>query len=202
MSARSLSPEEADLMIGRIWYSDQEAKGPVQVHDERVTVPEFDAEKRAAENGGPERVLFVHDLKVEGTLRLGKATGSIYVVLGNIHAGRIELGDAVLAVSGRVTADDYVHAPRTEGGNFAVGSDATSDDATIPALPPVSAPIVVWFDPRRRADLVFTRGEKSLQRVMPDDLPAALKSLYDASTESFTDQGKVLEVLRSGSWKS
>jgi hypothetical protein len=194
MSQRTLSAEEADLMIGRTWFSDQ--PGDVVVHDEIVRVPELDAGSRA--NGSaPERVLFVHGLEVEGTLRVG--TG-IYVVLGAVHAKRIELGDGVLAVSGKVSADEYVHAPRTQG-MFAVGSDATSDDATIPSLPPVQAPIVVWFDPRRRADLVFTMGPKALQRVPTESLPAALKALYDAPTESFKDPDAVRKVLRDGSWR-
>ena len=195
MSQRTLSAEEADLMIGRTWFSDQ--PGDVIVHDEIVRVPELDGESRA--NGsGPERVLYVHGLEVEGTLRVGKG---IYVVLGALHAKRIELGDGVLAVSGKVSADEYLHAPRTQG-TFAVGSDATSDDATVPSLPPVQAPIVVWFDPRRRADLVFTLGPKGgLQRVTADALPDALKGLYDASSESFKDPDAVRNVLRDGSWR-
>lgn len=200
MSERVLSAEEVDLMIGRTWFSNH-GDGEVVVHDAPVTWPELDAEARAASHGGPERRLFVHGLQVEGTLRLGRGVPAIYVVLGELHAKRIELGDGVLAVAGRVTAEEYLWAPRTEAGTFAVGPDATSDDATIPALPPVNAPIVVWFDVRRRCDQLFTRGAKSLQRVAPDAFPPPLKALYDAGTERFTDEAAALAVLRSGQWR-
>lgn len=201
MNERSLSAEEVDLMIGRTWFSQEGAPaGDVTVHDQRVTLPELDAEQRASELGHAERRLFVDGLRVEGPVRLGRGVRAIYVVLGELRAGSIELGDGVLAVSGRVSADDYVYLPRTEG-TFAVGPDATSDDATVPALPPVQAPLVLWYDPRRRADLVFRMGAKALERVATADLPPALKELYDADGESFKDHAAVREVLRSGRWR-
>jgi hypothetical protein len=197
MSERTLSAAEADLMIGRTWFSDVTTR--VTVHDEPVRVDTFDAEARTAAAGDSEMVMFVHSLTVEGTLRLG-AAHSVYVVLGELRCGRIELGDATLAASGPVIATDYVFAPRSKG-VFAVGPDATTDDATTPALPPVIAPIVVWHDPRRGIDRVFAHRDGRLRSVPIDALPGGLQALYDTKTETFTDMAAVLAILRSGSWR-
>lgn len=195
MSQRSISAAEADLMVGRTWFSDHTTT--VVVHDATVKMDAFDAKQRAQANGEAEMVLFVHGLTVAGTMSLASDVPSVYVVLGELRVGRLELGDAVLAASGPVVADDYVFAPRSNG-VFAVGADATTDDATTPALPPVSAPIVVWHDPRRGVDRVFGRNEKGLRAVPHDAMPAALKGLYDPATERFRDPNAVLEALRGG----
>lgn len=198
MSERTLSAAEADLMIGRTWFSDHTTE--VKVHDEAVRLPEFDAEARVAAAGDTEMVLFVHGLTVEGTMRL-TAPNAIYVVLGELKANRLELGDSWLVVSGPVNVGEYVHAPRSQG-VFAVGADATTEDATTPALPPVVAPIVVWHEPRRGIDRVLLHdGGRRLKVLGADELPAKLAALYDAGSERFTDDAAVLEILRKGSWR-
>ena len=197
MSERRLSAAEADLMIGRQWFTDHTTE--VTVHDTAIHVPEFDAEERAkAAPEGTEMALFVHGLTVDGTLKLKGAAHSIYVVLGSLEVGRLELGEGTLAVSGAVRAKDYVFAPRSEG-VFAVGADATTEDATTPALPPVVAPIVVWHDPRRGIDKVFApHASRRLAVQAPGDMPAALAERYNADEERFTDMDGVLEALRQG----
>lgn len=195
MTERSISAAEADLMIGRSWFTDHTTT--VTVFDAPVSMESFDAELRAAAAGGAEMALFVHGLRVSGTMRMGADTPSVYVVLGELRVGRLELGDAMLAASGPVIAEQYVHLPRTRG-VFAVGADATTDDATTPALPPVSAPIVVWHDVRRGIDRVFSRGEKGLRVVAADAWPEALKALWDPKSETFTDANAVLAALQSG----
>ena len=110
MSERTLSAEEVDLMVGRTWFSREGgASDPVIVHDAAVTLPELDAAKRAAEQGGPDRRLYVDGLRVEGTVSLGRGVNAVIVVLGELRAGRIELGDGVLELAyGRVVAEDVV----------------------------------------------------------------------------------------------
>lgn len=195
MTERSISAAEADLMIGRSWFTDHTTT--VTVHDAPVSMESFDAELRAKAAGEAEMVLFVHGLRVTGTMRMGADTPSVYVVLGELRVGRLELGDAMLAASGPVIADHYVHLPRSRG-VFAVGADATTDDATTPALPPVSAPIVVWHDVRRGIDRVFSRGDKGLRAVAADAWPEPLKALWDPKSETFTDANAVLAALQSG----
>lgn len=194
---RTVAPEEADLMIGRSWFS--ESRAPVVVHDVRVAWPSFDAGARA-QASGPERMLFVHGLKVEGPVVLEGGKDSVYVVLGDLQARRVEFGDTTIAVAGKIVADEYVWAPRGTA-LFAVGGDATSDDATSPVLPPVIAPIVVWFDPRRSVDQIYGQIDKTLRRLGPDELPAPLAAVYDAAREQFTDPQRALELLRAGAWR-
>jgi hypothetical protein len=198
MNQRTIAPEEADLMIGRTWFS--ESPGPVLVYDQPISLPAFDAGSRAAEAKGPERVLFVHGLTVSGTAMFDGAPDSIYVVMGDLRVGRLELGNTTCAVSGRVVADEYVYSP-SGAAVFAVGGDATSDDATTPALPPVFAPIVVWFEPRRGIDQVYVPLDKTLRRLSSEELPPPLARLYDASKERFTDAGQVRALLRSGGFR-
>lgn len=197
MNQRTVAPEEADLMIGRSWFS--ESRAPVLVQDEPVTWETFDAGARAEANGA-ERMLFVHGLKVTGLADLGGGKESVYVVLGDLHVGRLELGAATLAVSGRIVADTYVWAPNAAG-MVALGGDATSDDATAPALPPVLAPIVVWFDPRRSVDVVYTAVDKTIRRLAPEELPAPLAAVYDNARERWTDPQRALQLLRDGAWR-
>lgn len=197
MNQRTVAPEEADLMIGRSWFSEQ--RTPVLVIDEAAAFESFDAAARAQANGA-ERVLFVHGLKVSGAVTLAGAKDCTYVVLGDLHVGRLELGDATLAVSGRIVADQFVWAPGGVG-MLALGGDATSEDATAPVLPPVLAPIVVWFDPRRSTDVIYAAHDKTLRRLAPDELPAPLAAVYDARAERWTDPQRALDLLRSGSWR-
>jgi hypothetical protein len=193
---RTVAPEEADLMIGRSWFS--QSRAPVVVHDVRVKWDALDARARAA--GGPERMLFVHGLEVGGAVLLDGAPDSVYVVLGDLHARRLEVGDTTLAVAGRVLADEYVWAPSGTG-MFALGGDATSDDATAPVLPPVLAPLLVWFESRRGADQIYMQHDRTLRRLAPDELPGPLAALFDPVRERFTDAHAALQLLRGGQWR-
>lgn len=189
MNQRTVTAEEANVMIGRTWFEGEPAT--VLVHDAPVALPALDAAGRA-----PERAIYVHGLQVAETANFADAPQSVYVILGDLTAKRLEHGSATLAVSGRIVAEDYVFAPHGTG-PLAVGGDVSSDEATSPALPPVLAPIVVWFDPRRNVDVVYAQMDRTLRKLAPDEFPPALRAAYDEASQRFVDVQAALDALRA-----
>src|SRR5262245_6202005 len=122
---RKVAAKEADQLVGKDWF-DGYAKS-VDVHDEAVTVDQLDAEARAEALGNTEYVVFSRDLTVTGTLDLARDVHSIFVVLGNLTARRVILGDAVLVVRGRLRASEFLLGPPGEG-VFELGTEQIESD--------------------------------------------------------------------------
>ena len=97
----TISARAADREIGKRWF--QPYAKTVEIED-RLRV------RGTFEDPGNRYVLFRNGLQIMGTLRLGSGSRSIYVVLGDLRAKSIVLGDAVLVVTGRVRAK-IVHKP-------------------------------------------------------------------------------------------
>jgi hypothetical protein len=170
MATRKISVREADAMAGDAWFEGYTTD--VVVHDDPVVLSEFDAEARARESGQAEMILFAGGLTVNGPMSLGSDVHSIYVVLGDLHVGSLELGDAVLVVTGRVTAARYLFCARHEG-VFRVGPEVElPDDAPLSASdePPalLDAPIVVWFNRGSREFTVLVRAADGAVASRPD----------------------------------
>ena len=179
--------------------ADRRAKGPwfrghtshVVVENEGFRVPNFDVAKREKKAGSAEYVLFEGDVTVEGTLSLGGDSRSIYVVLGDLTARRIELGDAALVVRGTMRATDYVFAPRNEG-IFAVGGEQKPERQ----LAHVKTPTYFAYDPHAGGHRLFVRRGSKLVNVPVGKCDASVCCGRDDGV--VLDANRVLRRLRSG----
>jgi hypothetical protein len=156
-TAMKITAGQADELPGHAWFEGYTSE--VEVHDESVTVDEFDVEVRWDEQGETEMVLFRGGLTVDGTLDLSREIHSIYAVRGALRSRRLILGDAVLVVDGTVEVSEWLFGGETEGvfevGGLQVESDAGHDAM----LANIQAPIIVMFDRGRREFVLRENGE-------------------------------------------
>lgn len=139
---RILGATDADALIGNDWFEGYAEN--IEVHDELVTLEHFDAEAR----GHAEYVVFANGLTVTGTLDLKSGVQSIFFVKGDLHVGRLVLGDAVLVVSGKVVAREWVFGPFGEGLFDVAGAQVEGDvDALMAGI---EANTVALFNRRTR----------------------------------------------------
>lgn len=105
----SLTAGQADRRAKGRWFSGHTST--VTLASGGLTLRTLDVAKRERALGSSEYLLVEGDLVVDGDLRLGRDTRSIYVVTGHLKARRIALGDAVLVVRGNVTCERVSGAP-------------------------------------------------------------------------------------------
>ncbi|MCT2546952.1 MULTISPECIES: hypothetical protein [Streptomyces] len=108
-----ISAAQADELMGGPWF-DGYTKD-VDMHQELVTVDDFDVEARAVAHDDTGMVLFGGGLTVLGTLDLSSDVHSIFAVRGVLRARRLILGDALLVVQGTVELDEWLFGPENEG---------------------------------------------------------------------------------------
>lgn len=145
---QAIAADEADRRVGRNWF-DRFTRNVVCFADDIQLDGDFDTLQRAEIKGEVECLLFEGDLRVEGRMRFQSDVQSILVVLGDLHAHAIELGDAMVAVAGTVYARDYVFAPPNEGVlevGPGVRSPATDEWVALPDVSCINAPIFGFFD--------------------------------------------------------
>lgn len=134
-AAREVSAAAADRRARATWF-----RGHADtVRLETGVVIEGDLDVSRA------HVLYDKGLTVTGTLRLG-ASGSIVVVVGDLRVGRLQLGDDVLAVTGKVYARDYIRSRLNEGIFSVHGAQEPRKQ-----LAHLRTPEYLAFDPRTRA---------------------------------------------------
>lgn len=97
-----LTPGQADRRARGRWFTGYARL--VEVAAGGLRVRSFDVAKRERAKGAAEYLLIDGDLIVDGALRLGRDTRSIYVVTGDLFAKRVVRGDAVLVVLGKLNA--------------------------------------------------------------------------------------------------
>jgi hypothetical protein len=157
----AISPVEADQRVGNSWFSGY--ANAVELVAEPVVV----AQRPPAD--GAEYVIYDRGLTVKGTLDLGSDVHSIIVVRGTLAAKRVILGDAVLVVTERVIARDWVFGPRNEG-LFDVGGHQIEGNAER-LLAAIDAPVVAIFDRNRREFALRDRGAaRTAADLVPDVL--------------------------------
>jgi hypothetical protein len=112
----TLSPAEANALLGKEWfsstYTDEVAliEGNLEWKSEHYTMSGVES--------GNEYYIVKGDVNVRGELDLGgpmEGGRSVIVIDGNLSAGRIILGDAVMMVTGTVTAREWIFGAETEG---------------------------------------------------------------------------------------
>jgi hypothetical protein len=166
---KTISAAEADALVGGRWFTGYTKT--VALVEQPITVKSFDAEARAEAAGNPEYIIFNAGLTVTGLLDLSSDVHSIFVVRNTLHAKQIILGDAVLAVLGRIVATDFVFGGRTEGVLEIAGAQIERDrDAIADAI---TAPAVALFDRNTRGWLLrdhsSTLTENELVAETSDD---------------------------------
>jgi len=195
---RARSDGESTTIVAK--DADRRAKGPwFRDHTSRVAVERdgfrvvtFDAAKRAKKAGSSEYVLFEGNVVVDGTLNLGSGVRSIYVVLGDLTARRIELGDAVLVVRGTVSATEYVFTPRNEG-VFAVHGEQRPEKQ----LRHLKTPLYLAYDARARGHRLFAGSTTKLVEVPIANVDDGACCRRD-DDEIVIDPKRALRRLRSG----
>lgn len=98
----TLTPGQADRRAKGRWFTGYARS--VELAAGGLRVASFDVAKRERAKGAAEYLLIDGDLIVDGILRLGRDTRSIYVVTGDLSAKRVVRGDAVLVVLGKMNA--------------------------------------------------------------------------------------------------
>ena len=98
----TLTPGQADRRAKGRWFTGYARL--VELAAGGLHVRSFDVAKRERAKGAAEYLLIDGDLIVDGTLRLGRDTRSIYVVTGDLFAKRVVRGDAVLVLLGKLNA--------------------------------------------------------------------------------------------------
>ncbi len=98
----TLTPGQADRRAKGRWFTGYARR--VEVAAGGLRLRSFDVAKRERAKGAAEYLLIEGDLIVDGVLRLGRDTRSIYVVTGELSAKRVVRGDAVLVVLGKLNA--------------------------------------------------------------------------------------------------
>jgi hypothetical protein len=157
----------ADELIGGSWFDGYTSD--VDLHEEPVTVDEFDAEARAEELDDTEYAVFNGGLTVRGTLDLAREVHSIYVVRGPLRARRMMLGDAVLVVDGPVDVDEWLFGGRTEGIFEVAGQQIESD--RVGMLAHIRSPTVALFDRGRQEFVLYEHGRpRETEHLVPDVL--------------------------------
>jgi hypothetical protein len=179
-----ITADRADELVGESWFAGYTAE--VDLHEEAVVVDEFDAEARAEERRDTEFAIFDAGLTVRGTLTLSRDVHSIYAVRGALRVGRLILGDAVLVVDGRVTADEWVFGGQTEGIFEVAGDQVESDRDGL--LTHISAPLVVLFDRGRYEYVLREHGRpREVGHLVPD-----------VFEDDELDPGRLLARIRAG----
>lgn len=98
----TLTPGQADRRAKGRWFTGYTRR--VELAAGGLRVGSFDVAKRERAKGAAEYLLIDGDLIVDGVLRLGRDTRSIYVVTGDLSAKQVVRGDAVLVVLGKMNA--------------------------------------------------------------------------------------------------
>jgi hypothetical protein len=156
--------------------------------EQKITLASFDGEQQGDESGGPEFVVFDQGLSVKGAMRLGNHH-SIYVVLGDLEAGSIETGDAVLYVSGKVKASRYLLNFNNEG-IFQIGGTQKLSAA-------ISCPLIFWHDRTKRETILQRDGSTVVGAA---SISAQLKDVYVEidMDEPVLKTRLICEALRKG----
>jgi hypothetical protein len=129
---------------------------------------------------------------VEGLLRLGQGVRSIYVVLGDLRAKRIELGDAVLVVRGKVIAESDLFTPANEGIFDVHGEQRPERQARH-----IDAPQALAYDRQRRQHVAYVkRGTRLVKLDTAAIDPRLLRTSEDG--ERVVDPKRALARLRAG----
>jgi hypothetical protein len=147
---------QADELVGGRWFDGYTED--VDVHQELVTVDEFDVEARADAHEDTEMVLFGGGLNVLGTLDLGSSVHSIFAVRGVLRARRMILGDAILVVQGRVEVGEWLFGPENEG-IFSVNDRQIESPDGDAMLADIRAPVIVMLERGRRELVLRENGE-------------------------------------------
>lgn len=184
--------------------ADRRAKGQwfrgytsmVGLVDGTFSARDFDVPRREKKANGSEYILFDSNVKISGTLRLGSGTRSIYVILGDLSASRIELGDSVLVVRGQVSANAYIFGSANEGIFDVQGMQRP--DRLVKHL---KTPYFLAYDPMARKHrgehVVFTtRGKDRVQLDNAELEPTILRKNEDG--ELVVDLERALARLRAG----
>lgn len=98
----TLTPGQADRRAKGRWFTGYARR--VEIAAGGLRLRSFDVAKRERAKGSAEYLLIDGDLIIDGILRLGRDTRSIYVVTGDLSARRVVRGDAVLVVLGTLNA--------------------------------------------------------------------------------------------------
>jgi hypothetical protein len=138
-----ISAAQADELIGGPWF-DGYTKD-VDMHEEPVTVDDFDVEARWAAHDDTEMVLIGGGLTVLCTLDLSSDIHSIFAVRGVLRARRLMLGDAKLVVQGTVELDEWLFGPESQG-LFAINDLQTEASGQDAMLANVRAPVIAMLD--------------------------------------------------------
>jgi len=160
-----LSPQEADRLSRGKWFCKYAKE--VEVFAKPVTRPELVLNSVAY-------TLYKEGLTVKGSMRLGTAH-SILVILGDLRASRLDIGDAVLVVSGQLYIDESVAHFANEG--LLVAGGIEWNKATRKAPPDaIHCPLIFWDD-RSNAKTLLVRDGKVIGRSK-EEIARLLKQAF------------------------